>query len=153
MSRWINELRDSVKIVSRKKTSEKLIAICEALHMLDESQFNIQHYKNRKDGVVTYCPIGWTVKQIPSLGMRFVEKGEFEGSYTVRDYDGRTGLEAVVHALGISLFDYVETFSEYSYNSKRSSSINHRACPTKLEVMARIFNLANTYKTYENEED
>jgi hypothetical protein len=147
MKKWINELRDSVKIINHKKVSSKLIAVCEALNTLDEAQFNIQHYKNKKDNIVTYCPLGWVAKKIPSLGLRFKESSDFEGSYTLVDYDGRENIDAITETLGISLFDYVEVFSEYSYLT-RGMGIQ-RIMPSKAVVMSRIFNLAKRYEVDE----
>ena len=147
MRNWINELRDQVKIINHKKVSSKLIAVCEALNMIDESQFNIQHYKFKQGDTVTYCPLGWVVEKVPSLGLRFLQNDDFEGSYTLIDDEGNKSIDAVINCLGISLFDYVEAFSEYSYCAKALG----RATPTKDQVLQRIFDLALRYRAEEDE--
>jgi len=147
MRKWINELRDSVKIINHDKVSSKLIAVCEALNTLDDTRFNIQHYKMKEGNVATYCPLGWVVKKVPSLGLRFCEKNDFEGSYSIRNYDGETGIDAVIGSLGISLFDYVDVFSEYGYHKQMAKG----NMPTKEYVLSKVFDLAMSYRALENE--
>jgi hypothetical protein len=146
MRNWINELRDQVKIINHNKVSSKLIAVCEALNTLDDSQFNIQHYKWKEGGTVTYCPLGWAAEQIPSLGLKFLQEEYEEGSYQIVDDEGNINIDAVCNCLGISLFDYVDVFSEYSYRTGRSDIV-----PTKKRVMRRIFRLAMEYRVQEDE--